>query len=417
MTSSFSRPLLVPPAGDAVVLERVPLRGADSTDEYSEVWLQDLLYRFPQALPIAEIDDGFSDLIPLCKEMTTPAGPIDVVYVTPNGRPVIVEAKLWRNPEARRKVIGQILDYAKELSRWSYESFDAAVRAARRVEDGSQSQKSLFDIARRSVPDLDEAKFFDSVSQSLRRGDLLLLIVGDGIREGVGAITQFLEGHGTLHFTFGLVEMAISRMPDGGRLVQPRILAQSTIIRRVVFQLDKAGVSLNEVSETIAETEAEAEVSPELTQVRERFVQFWTEFLQKLNLDDKSQPISKPSRSTNQYFTMPSPAAWVSAYLQQSGGKIGVYLTFMKGPIGDRLYKILEADKDSVDEALGVPVAWESDGAKHWIIDRAFFTGVLIEDHRVQIHAWFADRVNRFVNVFRPRIERAVRESESASAT
>ncbi len=34
---------------------------------------------------------------------------------------MLVEAKLWRNPEARRKVIGQILDYAKELSRWNYE--------------------------------------------------------------------------------------------------------------------------------------------------------------------------------------------------------------------------------------------------------------------------------------------------------
>jgi hypothetical protein len=416
MTSSFSRPVLVPPEGDAVVLERVPLKGADSSDEYSEVWLQDLLYRFPQALPISEIDDGFSGLIPLCKEMMTPAGPIDVVYITPNGRPVIVEAKLWRNPEARRKVIGQILDYAKELSRWSYESFDAAVRAARRQEDGSQSQKSLFDLARRSVPDLDEARFFDSVSQSLRRGDLLLLIVGDGIREGVGAITQFLEGHGTLHFTFGLVEMAISRMPDGGRLVQPRVMAQSTIIRRIVFQVDKTGLSLNEVSEADSEMEID-NVSEELTQIREKYIQFWTEFLQKINLDDKSQPISKPSRSTNQYFTMPSPAAWVSAYLAQSSGKIGVYLTFAKGPIGDRLYKILEGDKESVNDALGVPVSWESDGAKHWIIDREFFTGVLIEEHRSQIHSWFIDRVNRFINVFRPRIERAVRESESAPAT
>src|SRR5215468_2601045 len=129
MTNSFSRPVLIPKIGEALVLERVPLTGTDSRDEYSETWLQDLLYRFPQALPIAEIDDGFSGLIPVCKEMNTPVGSVDVVYITANGRPVIVEAKLWRNPEARRRVIGQILDYAKELSRWTYESFDAAVRS------------------------------------------------------------------------------------------------------------------------------------------------------------------------------------------------------------------------------------------------------------------------------------------------
>src|SRR5262245_17435409 len=135
MSNSFSKPVLIPQTGEAVVLERVPLTGADSTAEYSETWLQDLLYRFPQALPITEIDEGFSDLIAVCKEMNTPVGAVDVVYITANGRPVIVEAKLWRNPEARRKVVGQILDYAKELSRWTYESFDAAVRSARRNED------------------------------------------------------------------------------------------------------------------------------------------------------------------------------------------------------------------------------------------------------------------------------------------
>jgi len=62
---------------------------------------------------------------------------------------------------------------------------------------------------------------------------------------------------------------------------------------------------------------------------RER-LQFWTELLQKLELDDKSQQNSKPSKSTNINFSMPSPAAWVSAYVAQSIPRIGVYLTFSK---------------------------------------------------------------------------------------
>ena len=132
MASAYATPLLIQSDGIARSLERVPLSGPASAVAYSEAWLQDLLYRFPSALPIAEIDNSFAGLIPVCREMNTPAGPVDVVYVTPNGRPVIVEAKLWRNPEARRKVVGQVLDYAKELGRFSFESFDAAVRAARR---------------------------------------------------------------------------------------------------------------------------------------------------------------------------------------------------------------------------------------------------------------------------------------------
>lgn len=410
MTSSFSKPLLTRPGNQPESLERVPLSGSESSAEYSESWLQDLLYKFPESLPIAEIDGGFADLIPVCREMNTPAGPIDVLYITPNGRPVIVEAKLWRNPEARRKVVGQILDYAKELSHWNYESLDAAVRAARRAEDGSQSPKGLFEVARLKAPDLDESRFFDSVSQSLRRGDLLLLIVGDGIREGVGAITQFLESHGTLHFTFGLVEMAIYRLPGGGHLVQPRVLAQSTIVRRIVVKLEGSGLVTLEEAE--AESPAESGIDENLAQTREKFTRFWTEFLARLDLDDKSQPVSKPGRSTNQYFSMPTSAAWVSAYLMQSDQRAGVYLTFNKGPIGDRLYAALKEDQEGIEVALQSPVHWASDGEKHWISARQSYPGVLLVEHRNDVMAWLSEHVNSFTTVFRPRIAKVLREIE-----
>ena len=81
-------------------------------------------------------------------KMNTSAGAIDVLYVTPNGRLVLLVAKLWRNPESRRKVIGQILDYAKELSKWKYETLDAAVRAARRAESRDPKASSLYDIVK-----------------------------------------------------------------------------------------------------------------------------------------------------------------------------------------------------------------------------------------------------------------------------
>jgi hypothetical protein len=51
------------------------------------------------------------------------------------------EAKLWRNPEARRQVVGQVLDYAKELARWSYEELQGAVRLAR-----SEPDLKLYDL-------------------------------------------------------------------------------------------------------------------------------------------------------------------------------------------------------------------------------------------------------------------------------
>ena len=70
-----------------------------------EADLQELVHAHPDALPIAEIDPAFSGAISICREMDTPAGPIDNFLVTPAGLPVLVECKLWRNLQARREVV------------------------------------------------------------------------------------------------------------------------------------------------------------------------------------------------------------------------------------------------------------------------------------------------------------------------
>jgi hypothetical protein len=407
MSSAFSAPFIVRPDATSDRLVRVPLSGNESTDAYSEAWLQDLLYRHPDSLPIAEIDGSFVDMVPVCREMETPAGPLDVLYVTPSGRLVIVEAKLWRNPEARRKVIGQILDYAKELSRWSYETLDASVRRARRMEDGAQ-QKSLAEVMGIRPDSPDAGRFFDTVTQSLRRGDFLLMIVGDGIREGVGAITEFLDGHASLHFTFGLVEMAIFRLPDGSQLVQPRVLAQSTIFKRIVVDLRHGSMEVSDEGGEVAQEE-DAGPRPELVANREKFRTFWSGFLEKLELDDQSQPIGAPAKSTNQYFYMPKGSdSWVSAYLSPAANRAGVYLTFSKGPIGDRVYAALKDDKEEIERQLGIPVEWNTDGNRHYVTSADNYSGSLIDDHTDELHATMCDRVNRFINVFRPRLAKLV---------
>ena len=109
-------------------LERIPISGQNS--DYNERFIQDIAFKHPECLPINEIDRVYENLIPVCCELKTPAGPLDILYITPKGRLVIAEAKLWRNPEARRKVVAQIIDYAKELSKWDYESLQREVSRA-----------------------------------------------------------------------------------------------------------------------------------------------------------------------------------------------------------------------------------------------------------------------------------------------
>ena len=215
--SQFGAPVIIDSNGVVEVLQRESLSGKLSS--YDEAFVQNLVFEHPECLPIVEIDRDFLDPIPICVELNTPAGPIDALYLTASGRVVILEAKLWRNPEARRKVVAQILDYAKEFSRWDYEDLQREVS-----KKLGRKGNVPYELVKEIYPDLDEADFLDAVSKSLKQGKFLLLIVGDGIREGVGAIAEFLQTVGRLEFTFGLVELGIFRSADGRTLIQPRVL-------------------------------------------------------------------------------------------------------------------------------------------------------------------------------------------------
>ena len=50
-----------------------------------------------------------------------------------------------------------------------------------------------------------EQQFVDAVSRSLREGRILVLLAGDGIREGVHLLTELVNRSATRAFTFLLV--------------------------------------------------------------------------------------------------------------------------------------------------------------------------------------------------------------------
>ena len=91
---------------------------------YQEKWLQELIHRHPDILPVAEIEPVFYPLVPIGREVPVTAGYIDNLFISAQGYPVIVETKLWRNPEARRNVLAQLIDYAASISDWTYEKLD-----------------------------------------------------------------------------------------------------------------------------------------------------------------------------------------------------------------------------------------------------------------------------------------------------
>ena len=84
----------------------------------NEDQLQAMIEEFPNLLPGITADSF------VCREFNTDSGPIDNVIInSTDGSITLVECKLARNPEVRRKIVGQIIDYAASMHKLSFDEF------------------------------------------------------------------------------------------------------------------------------------------------------------------------------------------------------------------------------------------------------------------------------------------------------
>jgi hypothetical protein len=380
-------------------LTRILLEGKD----YNEDYIRNLVFDHPSCLPIAELDGAYKEAVSICKELRTPAGPLDALLVNPDGRLIVIEAKLWRNPQARREVVAQVLDYAKELSRWDYEDLQRAVS-----QNTGRKGNSLYEMVKAANPDLEESAFVDAVSRSLREGRFLLLILGDGIREGAGSITSFIEKVGSLEFTFGLVELGLYQ--NGGEdliFVQPRILARTEIIRRSIVTVREGRPVIEE------EAGDEEEVAAAINASERWYLDFWNEFKAGLQLDDPNQPIPKAPKSSNIDFSMPPSGsqAWITASFRTKKRRIAVYIRFSKGNLAERFSERLLSDIDAIKEELGPEAEVGTDANGNLtVVTRLQFDDLQDPANRERIKQFFAEMVNRYVTTFKPRLERILEE-------
>jgi len=243
----YGIPLMIT-GGQALRLVRVSL----TEPEHDEGWIQQLLYEHPMLLPIEDIEPVFAPALPLCRELPTAAGAVDVAYISPSGFPTFVETKLWHNPEARREVVAQIIDYAAAISHWTYDDF---VEATQRALGRSRRGDPLLDAVRDWAGDLDQRRFVDTVTLNLARARFLLLVVGDGIREGVERMAETLARSAHLGFTLALVELGLYRLPEraDALIVQPRILARTREVVRAIVEIRRADIRREDVAVTLPE--------------------------------------------------------------------------------------------------------------------------------------------------------------------
>ena len=297
----------------AEVLQRVPLGAGTASGGIYENDLEDLLFRYPGALPIGAIDSSYAGTVPICRQLELPAGYADALYINQSGRITLAEFKLWRNPQARREVIGQILDYAKDLASWGYEDLQRQVSLTL-----GKTGNILYDLVREHYPEVAEAEFVDNVARHLRRGEFLLLIIGDGIQEGAANIVDFVQRHSGLHFNLAMVEAALYRDAADSLIVQPRVLARTEIVQRFVVEgglvQDVMVAGVDEQQETLSIQDEEN-------------LRFWTAVLRDYSFADVTVSVPIPTIDATLFVPVRKPGFgdWVLGFTGRLGRRAGEF--------------------------------------------------------------------------------------------
>ena len=228
MTNAAGTPIMVSPQASAP-LARV--------NDWKERCLQELIFDHPTCLPLDQIEPGIGRLVSVCMELPLGIGTADNLFITPEGNLVLAEVKLWGNPEARRKVVAQTLEYATALFKLDYTGLETAVmKGDFNRASPPESLYSLVDGADSPT----ESVFADRVTRNLREGRIVVLIVGDEIRPATDELVTGLQAHANFHFTFALVEMPVySRLgsPDE-YIVMPRTLIKTETVPRFTIRTE-----------------------------------------------------------------------------------------------------------------------------------------------------------------------------------
>lgn len=146
--------------------------------EQLEAALQRLLQEHPEIIPGEQMEPNSDDpprFVLLKREIAIGSWSLDHLFVDHHGVPTLVECKLIQNPQSRREVIGQVIEYAANIQ------MALGGGALRQVAESSWTERGQ-DLCETlsitlGVEDIDD--FWLKVEQNLDAGKMRLIIAGD----------------------------------------------------------------------------------------------------------------------------------------------------------------------------------------------------------------------------------------------
>ena len=151
---------------------------------------------------------------------------LDHLYVDQFGVLTLVETKLMQNPESRRQVIGQIIEYAaNSKDQWASgraRQF-ASAYYSERGKNLDEELESFFGSA------FDEEGFWDRIENNLRTGNFRLMIAADKLRPEVIKMIEYLNDEMRNADVLGL-ELRCYGSGDDEYVLTPRVVGQSLTV-------------------------------------------------------------------------------------------------------------------------------------------------------------------------------------------
>jgi len=184
-----------------------------------ESWFRDAIFHDPELVvgPCREASRMPADetWLPWATEFNFGSGPVDVLLVSSQGRPAIIETKLSYNPAKRREVVAQLLDYALSLQDTPYDDLPPLPTSA-------------------AAPDAAD------LQECLSAGKFLLVVAGDALDPRALRLSEaLLAGHMTSEWDLAMVDLNVYRCttPDDQLLIVPElrgvVLAETRQVVRV----------------------------------------------------------------------------------------------------------------------------------------------------------------------------------------
>lgn len=224
---------------------------------FDEAMLQKIIDQAPDILPIRDFYPTVISSCSLGREIPVDLGErqgfIDNLLVTNNGHLVLVETKLYRNPEAIRDAVVQTLEYGMAVHKMSLLDLEARIRRGEKTGNQLKDNETILDKVINMEGVFDD--FEVALERYQRTGEILLLIVADGIRTSVERITQWMneEMSGSTPIKFGLVELRFYEFADGSKVVVPKTLLKTKEISRHVVVVDIQNNSTSIASATVTD--------------------------------------------------------------------------------------------------------------------------------------------------------------------